>query len=358
MPSASVRVATAVKPGFFDSMRTPNRRSCSKISSIGSPLRSRTSTFVCSIPPSLISACRRASSALMPVWRCSSMCSWRWLSISAARSRSRRSRPVLPSSSRSRNSHARSCLIKPSATRRSNFQIAASDPSNSFVSQCHHRIDAHGPPRRQIAGQERNRHQEEGNHRERGGILRTNSKQERGEEPAERQRDHQANGCARHSEKQGFAKNEAQNRPPLCSDGDTDTDFVPALGHCVGHHRVDSDASQRQGDAGKNRQEEGSKTRLRDRIGEKLLHRANVGKGDFLVNSAHARAQLSDETRSVQRRSNYQKQPAAEDLCMLVCEREIRHRDLRSLLYADSSPFDRPNHADDGSPGAVDVKSP
>jgi len=36
-PKSHRQVATAVKPGFFESMRTPNRRSCSNTSSIGSP---------------------------------------------------------------------------------------------------------------------------------------------------------------------------------------------------------------------------------------------------------------------------------------------------------------------------------
>jgi hypothetical protein len=43
-----------VNPGFFDSVRAPKRRSCSNTSSIGSPLRSRTISFVCSTPPSFI----------------------------------------------------------------------------------------------------------------------------------------------------------------------------------------------------------------------------------------------------------------------------------------------------------------
>ena len=122
MPRASVSTATAAKPRFFPNILAPKRRSCTRASTSGSPLRSRTISFVCSTTPSLICACRRASSALIPARRLSSMCIWRWLSISAASSRSRRS---FRNNSPNLNSHRRSHFITPSATRDSNLRTLA-----------------------------------------------------------------------------------------------------------------------------------------------------------------------------------------------------------------------------------------
>src|SRR5688572_16267998 len=60
------------------------------VSSKGRLRWSRYASFVDSIPPNLIMAWRRASSALMPNRRLSSICIWMWLSISSSSSRSLR----------------------------------------------------------------------------------------------------------------------------------------------------------------------------------------------------------------------------------------------------------------------------
>src|SRR6202521_1172378 len=264
MPSASVRVATAVKPGFFDSMRTPNRRSCSKISSIGSPLRSRTSTFVCSIPPSLISACRRASSVLMPVWRFSSMCSWRWLSISAARSRSRRS---LPNNSHSRNSHPRSLFIKPLATRDSNPSPLVPDLCKSFVAQCNDRSDLHGPPCRNVGCHDRDKHQQKRDACEGqriGGFL---AVEQAGHEAREKQGAAKSKGNAKKREPCALTDDKAPHFVLVSAESHADSDFTRALRHGVRDNAINPDGAQSHGECREKREEGSGRARAGDRLG-------------------------------------------------------------------------------------------
>src|SRR6266581_6482398 len=61
MPSASVRIATAVKPGLFRSVRRPKRKSWVKFSMKLTPRASRHSSLARSMPPNSIRACLIAS---------------------------------------------------------------------------------------------------------------------------------------------------------------------------------------------------------------------------------------------------------------------------------------------------------
>ena len=58
IPSASVRMATAANPGFFRSIRRPNRISCSRSASLSPPLRFRSR---CSLITSRTGAGTRAT---------------------------------------------------------------------------------------------------------------------------------------------------------------------------------------------------------------------------------------------------------------------------------------------------------
>src|SRR5882757_2105310 len=110
IPSASVTMATMVKPRLFHNTRAPKRISLHNISNKGRLERSRYFSFVCCMPPSFINARRRASCGSRPDRRLSSICIWRWASNSSANSR-------LPCSVRNkptqRSSHARRRLMKP-----------------------------------------------------------------------------------------------------------------------------------------------------------------------------------------------------------------------------------------------------
>src|SRR6267378_2927611 len=111
------------------------------------------------MPPSLISAWRRASSSLMPARRFSSMCIWRWLSSSDENSASRWS---LRKSPLSRNSHACSCLITSSGTCDLNSNSYGKKFMDSLVAQRDHRVDAHGAARGNPARQQRHTGEQQG----------------------------------------------------------------------------------------------------------------------------------------------------------------------------------------------------
>ena len=89
IPSASVRIATAVNPGDFARIRRPNRRSCINRSSAPQPHASRvTSRTNPTFPNSRRAACS-ASSAVLPLSMRSRAAISRWLRTSASSSSSR-----------------------------------------------------------------------------------------------------------------------------------------------------------------------------------------------------------------------------------------------------------------------------
>ena len=132
IPSANVSTATVAKPGDLRSVRAAKRKSCSNVSTTGTPRRSRYLAAVCVTPPSFISASLRASCGFIPRRKLSSMCIRTWLSSSSAISwlLSR-----LRKSSANRRSKARNHLIDfPFAELRSgtgSLEALSSGPSHN-----------------------------------------------------------------------------------------------------------------------------------------------------------------------------------------------------------------------------------
>ena len=100
MPRPRITMPAMANPGLLIKARAPWRMSRTNDSKAGRPRRSRYSSLVCSTPPSAIIARRLASCGVIPARMLSSMCSCRWLSISADNSRSARLPPNTPNTRR------------------------------------------------------------------------------------------------------------------------------------------------------------------------------------------------------------------------------------------------------------------
>src|SRR6267154_731922 len=245
-------------------------------SRIGSPLRSRTISFVCSRPPSLIRAWRRASGAVMPARKLSSMCNWRWLSSSAASSLSRRS---LRKSSPRRNSHVRNRLIViPRDSNRSEDLPAASRPATtkSFVAQRNHRVDTRGASGGEVTCRQRDGPKKGGHHRKCHWIGGLNTKQQSGHRARKRQRHDETDCHAQKGETRAFPQNRSQDVRSMRSQSHANSDFMHTLADGICHDAVNADHCQNQRENGKDGKENRTESRARHRFVEQLIHRTDV----------------------------------------------------------------------------------
>src|SRR5260370_9410737 len=195
-------------------------------------------SLVCSRPPSFMRACRRASAGLIPARRLSSMCIWRWLSISAAKSRSS---CTLRKSPPNRTSQARNCLIViPRDGDRSEDR-----PLQLFVTQRHYRIDAHSAVRRDVARGERNGGEQNRHARKCERIRWPHAVQQVGHEPRKRESSGQAKNHSESNEPRALAKKQTHNFAALRTESNPDADFARSLRHAIGHYAINPYRSQR-----------------------------------------------------------------------------------------------------------------
>ena len=134
IPSASINTAVQVNPGFLRSCLTAKCPSRMRFSIAGTPFLSRHACLVASIPPNCKIAARRASCALIPARRLSSICSARCASNSAATSRSRalaRPQARQPPNPRPRGLHTASSL---DPINRARIAVVCSQSFASFAS--------------------------------------------------------------------------------------------------------------------------------------------------------------------------------------------------------------------------------
>src|SRR5437667_613395 len=191
------------------------------------------------MPPNFISAFRPASAAFMPARRLSSMCIWRWLSISTEKSRSCR---ALRNNPPNRNSHALICLIiMPHDNGRSEDR-----PLQLFVTQRHHGIDAHSAPRREVARGERNGSEQNRHACKCERIRWPHAVQQVSHEPRQGEGSGQAKHHSDSSEPRALAKKQTHNLAALRAESNTDADFARSLRHAIRHYAINPYCSQRQ----------------------------------------------------------------------------------------------------------------
>src|SRR6267378_108524 len=186
------------------------------------------------MPPSLTSALRRASSGPMPDRRLSSMCNWRWLSISCASSRSRRSLPNIPAN---RNNQPRSVLIG---------TPAETSSSRLLVAQRHHRIHTHCATRRDVASRERNECEQDCDTRECRGVRRFHLEKQTGHKASQRKRSCNPGGDAEERDSRSISHNEPQHVALLRTQCCPYADLMRSLVHGISHRAERSEEPEKQ----------------------------------------------------------------------------------------------------------------
>src|SRR5689334_15280352 len=232
MPSAKVRIATAVKPGERRSIRTPNRMSVHTVSSQKPPRSLRHSSLNFSWLPNSIRARRFASAWVKPLRCRSSERFWTCARSSSSVSfstRARRKREEAIERSRERS-----------------FMFSPREARDLFIPQRHHGIDTRRPPGGHIASQKRNEDEKRGNGGKGQGIVRRYAKQQAAHQAGRRKSCTHADYHADERHFRTLSQHHLQHVLTLRPQRQTNSYFALALRHRVRNHAIDADEPQYQ----------------------------------------------------------------------------------------------------------------
>src|SRR6267154_2848001 len=225
MPRANATTAMTVKTRDLLSIRRAKRKSCSRPSNNGIPRERRWLSLVCSRPPSLMNATRRASSGVKPARRLSSMSISRWLASSASSSRSSRS---LRNKLQKRWNHTRRTLIG----------------FHSLVAQRDQGINAGGSAGGQIAGEKAGGEQCQRSQDERSGIECRNAPELRLQNAYGKKCNQQAEEEAAADQQNSLAKYQRENVAALGSQSHAYAKFLRLQRDRIGHDAEQTDQSE------------------------------------------------------------------------------------------------------------------